>query len=68
MMRNGKTRNTFIFPNEPLIFEVQIKNHLAACGTLAEMVQSQSRDPGQEPEPPVCHLRQNTQKHEDIFL
>lgn len=36
------------------------------CGTWAGMVRSQ--DPGQEPEPPVCNLRQNTKRHEDIFL
>lgn len=32
------------------------------------MVRSQSQGPGQEPEPPVCHLRQNTQQHKEIFL
>lgn len=32
------------------------------------MVWSQSRRIGQEPEPPACHLRQNTQQHEEIFL
>lgn len=48
---------------KPLIFEV-----LTACGTSVGMVHSQSRGPEQEPEPPVCHFRQNPQQHEEILL
>lgn len=33
---------------------------------VRHQLQAKDRGPGQEPEPPVCHLRQNTQQLEEL--
>ncbi|KAI4812721.1 hypothetical protein KUCAC02_024089 [Chaenocephalus aceratus] len=53
-----------VYTRNCTLYLLQSADHLTSW--LAPHVAS--RGPGQEPEPRACHLRQNTQQHEQIFL